>query len=222
MVSCCQCEGIATQFGSETARRELKRFRRRGPNYSTQLLIGDVRAVGVAGASLLDIGGGIGAIHHTLLDAGAREAVHVDVSPDYIAAAREEAARRGHADRVRFVHGDFVDVVAELPNADVVTLDRVICCYPDMDRLVGNAARKVRRVLGAVYPRDAWWVRAAVRAINLILRVRRTAFRVFVHSPAAIDGVLRRNGLERATLRRTGVWEVVVYRAPERYGAGSA
>lgn len=211
MVTCCQCEGIATQFGRETARRELGRFRRRGPNNSTRLLIDDLRAAGIADASVLDIGGGVGAIHHTLLDSGAREALHVDVSPDYIAAAQDEAGRRGHGDRVRFVRGDFVQVARDLPTADVVTLDRVICCYPDMDLLVGNAAIKTRRLFGAVYPRDVWWVRSVVRAINLILRIRRTAFRVFVHSPAAIDGVLRRNGLELVTRHRTVVWEIVVY-----------
>lgn len=222
MVSCCECEGIATQFGSETARRELRRFRRRGPKHTTQLLLDDLRAAGIAGGSLLDIGGGIGSIHHALLDAGAREAVHVDVSPDYIAAAQDEAGRRGHADRVQFVHGDFVDVANDLPGADVVTLDRVICCYPDMDLLVDHAARKTRRLFGAVYPRDAWWVRSVVRAINVILRVRRTSFRVFVHPPAAIDDVLRRTGLERAALHRTAVWEVVVYRTPEARRATSA
>lgn len=83
MAVCCQCEGLESQFGPETARRELRRFRRRGPNRSTQRLIDGVRAVGVDGASLLDIGGGVGAIHHTLLDAGATNALHVDVSPDY-------------------------------------------------------------------------------------------------------------------------------------------
>jgi SAM-dependent methyltransferase len=222
VVSCCECEGIATQFGRETARRELGRFRRRGPRHTTQLLLDDLRAAGIADASLLDIGGGIGAIHHTLLDAGAREAVQVDVSPDYIAAARDEAGRRNHDDRVRFVHGDFVEVASDLPSADVVTLDRVICCYPDMDRLVDNAARKARRLFGAVYPRDAWWVRPVVRAINLILRIRRTAFRVFVHPPAAIDDVLRRHGFERAALHRTAVWEVAVYRTTEAYTASSA
>ena len=211
MVTCCECEGIATQFGRETARRELARFRRRGPNDSTRLLLDDLRAPGIADASLMDIGGGVGAIHHALLDAGAREALHVDVSPDYIAAAQDEAGRRGHGDRVRFVRGDFVQVAHDLPDADVVTLDRVICCYPDMDLLVGTAARKTRRLFGAVYPRDAWWVRAAVRAINLVLRIRRTAFRVFVHSPVAIDGVLRTNGLELMSRHRTAVWEIAVY-----------
>ncbi|MGE5101239.1 MAG: methyltransferase domain-containing protein, partial [Deltaproteobacteria bacterium] len=80
-----------------------------------------MRAVGVDGASLLDIGGGVGAIHHTLLDAGATNARHVDVSPDYINAAREEAGRRGHADRVLFLRGDFVQLAPEVADADVVT-----------------------------------------------------------------------------------------------------
>lgn len=211
MVSCCQCEGIATQFGAKTARRDLRRFRRRGPLESTRLLISDLRAAGVTDASLLDIGGGIGAIHHALIDAGARDALHVDVSSDYIEAAREEAFRRGHGDRVRFIHGDFVQVAPTLPQVDVVTLDRVICCYPDMEALVAAAAEKARHSFGAVYPRDVWWVRFAVRGVNLLLGVRRSAFRTFVHPPAAIDAVLREHGLERRTLQRTRVWEIVTY-----------
>ena len=211
MVSCCQCEGIATQFGTKTARRELRRFRRRGPIESTRLLIDELRAAGVDGASLLDIGGGVGAIHHTLISAGAGEAVHVDVSADYLAAARDEAARRGHADRVRFLHGDFVQLAPTLPEADIVSLDRAICCYPDMPALVSTAASKTRRVLGAVYPRDRRLVRFATRGINLLMRARRSAFRVFVHPPAAIDGILREHGLERRALRRTMAWEIVTY-----------
>lgn len=217
MAVCCQCEGLESQFGPETARRELRRFRRRGPNRSTQRLIDGVRAVGVDGASLLDIGGGVGAIHHTLLDAGATNARHVDVSPDYINAAREEAGRRGHADRVLFLRGDFVQLAPEVADADVVTLDRVICCYPDMPALVGNAADKTRRVLGAVYPIDVWWMRLGVRAINALMRVRRSAFRVFVHSPAAIEEVLRSHGLTRVDRGHTLAWEIAIF---ERRGEG--
>ena len=211
MVSCCQCEGIAAQLGAKTARRELRRFRRRGPIKSTRLLINALRSAGVADASLLDVGGGIGAIHHALIAAGARNAVHVDVSSDYIQAAREEAVRRGHGDRVRFIHGDLVQIAPTIPEADIVTLDRVICCYPDMEALVSTAAEKAGRLFGAVYPRDVWWVRLGVRTVNLFVRARRSAFRVFVHSPAAIDGVLRQHGLERRALERTGAWEVVTY-----------
>jgi len=174
-------------------------------------LIDGLRAAGIADASLLDIGGGVGAIHHALLDAGASSALHVDVSPDYIKAAQDEAGRRGHADRVRFLRGDFVQLASTVPDADIVTLDRVICCYPDMPALVTHAAEKARRLFGAVYPPNVWWIRLGVRGINALMRMRRSAFRVYVHSPAAIDAVLRRNGFERIKLERTLAWEIVIY-----------
>jgi magnesium-protoporphyrin O-methyltransferase len=211
MVTCCECEGIAGQFGARIARRDLRRFRRRGPIESTRLLVDDLVAAGVGGGSLLDIGGGIGAIQHSLMSAGAREATDVDVSADYLAAAREEATRLGHADRVHYIRADFVQIATTVADADIVTLDRVICCYPDMEPLVSAASQKARRLLGAVYPRDVWWVRAGVRAANLLMRIRRSAYRAFLHPPAAIDAAIRRQGLERRTLRRTIAWEIVTY-----------
>jgi hypothetical protein len=211
MATCCQCQGIESQFGRETAERELRRFRRRGPIRSTRRLIDALRSAGIRGASLLDIGGGVGAIHHLLLAAGATTAFHVDASASYIDAARDEAGRRGHANRVLFLHGDFVQWAADIPDADVVTLDRVICCYPDMPALVAHAADKARRLVGAVYPPDVWWMRLGVRTINAIMRMRHSAFRVFVHSPSAIESVLRSHGLARVDRRRTLVWEIAVF-----------
>jgi magnesium-protoporphyrin O-methyltransferase len=211
MVTCCQREGIERQFGRQTAQWELRRFHKRGPAKTTRMLIDALRREGVADASILDIGGGVGAIYHDLLATGARSAVHVDVSPEYLAVAREEAERRGHADRVAFVRGDFVDVAAEQTPADVVTLDRVICCYPDMDRLVALSADRTRRLLGAVYPRQLRWLRLGLAVVNVFNRLRRCAFRTFLHPPATIDAVLRAHGLERRSFQRTVMWEVVVY-----------
>lgn len=213
-MSCCRCEGLESQFDRETAERELRRFRRRGPIRSTQLLIDGLRGAGVGGASLIDIGGGVGAIHHTLLDAGAASAAQVDISPEYIKAARDEAARRGHGDRVSFIHGDFVQLAAELPDADIVTLDRVICCYPDMPALVGAAADRARRLIGAVYPPDTWWTRIGVRAVNALMRLRRSEFRVYMHSPSDIDDVLQRRGFDCVTRRRTMLWQIAIYERP--------
>jgi SAM-dependent methyltransferase len=211
MVSCCQREGIEHQFGRRTAAWDLRRFRKRGPNSTTRLLIDMLRGQGVRDASILDIGGGVGAIYHELLGSGARAAVHVDISPDYLSAARDEAERRGHAARVEFVHADFVEVAPTFDESDVVTLDRVICCYPDMERLVGLAADKTRRLLGAVYPRQAWWMRGLVVTVNAVSRIRRSGFRTYLHPPASIDASLRGRGLERRAFRRTFAWEVAVY-----------
>ena len=211
MACCRQCEGIERQFSRTLAERELRRFRRRGPIPTTRRLFDALASAGVADSTILDVGGGIGAIHHVLLDQGAREAVHVDASSGYLAVAKDETAHRGHVERVRFVGGDFVDLAEELPEADIVTLDRVICCYPDMQALVGHSAAKARRLYGAVYPREAWWMRAAGRVMNLFMRIQRSAFRLFLHPPAAIDAVLRANGLEQRSIQRTLLWEIVVY-----------
>lgn len=211
MSCCCQAEAIAELFGPRIARRELRRFRRRGPIRTTRMLIEALRAEGVGGASILDVGGGVGAIHHELLDAGASEALQVDVSPSYLEAAREEAARRGHDGRVELRHGDFVALAGKVGDFDVVSLDRVICCYPDMERLVALSAGRARRLYGAVYPRDVWWVRAALAMGNACMRLRRSAFRLYLHPPAAVEAVLREHGLTPRTRRRTLVWHIVVY-----------
>lgn len=211
-MSCCKGDSVGAEFDRATAESDLHRFQRRGPIPSTRLLIDALRSDQDRAATLLDIGGGVGAIHHALLDSGVHDAVHVDLSSDYIDAARDEARRRGHSEHVQFVHADFLNAAPQLGPADIVTLDRVICCYPDMEQLVGTAAEKTRCLLGAVYPRDVWWVRAGAAVTNMFRRMRRTDFRVYVHSPAAIDGILRRNRLERRTLRRTFIWEIVTYR----------
>lgn len=211
MTACCSNQAIAGQFGRDTAQEELRRYRSEGPLSTTQALIDALLTKGVADAELLDIGAGVGAIHHALLDRGVRRAVHVDISNDYAEAARIESERCGHAERVRFVTGDFVEVASSIEAADVVTLDRVICCYPDVERLVTRSAEAARRLYGAVYPRDTWWVRVGVVVQNAIKGLRGSAFRTYVHSPASIDDMLRHAGFARVSLQRTWLWEVVVY-----------
>src|SRR5687768_1892459 len=131
--SCCATHGITRKLGREHAEEELRRYRADGPLPTTRALIDALRRLGggIPGTELLDIGAGVGAIHHALLEQGAARAVHVDLSVDSIDVAREEAMRRG-LDRVQFVAGDFVQLAPTIDDADVVTLDRVICCYPDM------------------------------------------------------------------------------------------
>ena len=208
---CTQCQGIEAEFDRRLAQRELRRYRRRGPTRSTKLLLEAIKPALTPDSTLLDIGGGVGAIHHELLDAGAVSAVHVDASPAYIDAASDESTRRRHLEAVEFVQGDFVTLVPGIAPADVVTLDRVICCYPDMTTLVGAAADKAQRLLGAVFPPDVWWMRIAVRCVNYVMRLRESDFRVFAHSTDAIEAVLKEHGLERATRRRTLLWLVCTY-----------
>jgi magnesium-protoporphyrin O-methyltransferase len=214
-VTCTQCSGIERTFDRAEAAKKLRQFRRRGPDRSTRVLLRVLRAaldeVDARDATLLDIGAGIGAIHHELLDGRIAHATHVDASTAHVAVAREEATRRGHDARVEFILGDFVTLAGDLPSADVVTLDRVICCYPDMLALTQRSARKASRFYGAVYPRSGTVMRIAIAAVNVVQRIRRSQFRVFHHDPAAIHAVLEREGFERRALQRTLGWEVALF-----------
>jgi len=210
-VSCCGCKSYQSQFGDRHAARDLKRYRKRGPDKTTRLLLDALNAEGVDGASLLDVGAGIGTVHHELLASGAKDAIHVDATEPHIRAAKEEAARRGHAGRVNFICGDFVLLASEIPTVDVVTLDRVICCYPDMELLVTRSAERARRLYGAVFPRERWIVRAVAALGNLTRRLTGNAFRTYIHPERAIDAALRSHGLRARTVRDTFAWRVAVY-----------
>jgi magnesium-protoporphyrin O-methyltransferase len=79
---------------------------------------------------------------------------------------------------VKFIHADFTDVAPEIPTAELVTLDRVVCCYPDFRRLLKAAAEHSQRALAFTYPRETWYMRFGLRVINFFQRLRRDPFRV--------------------------------------------
>lgn len=208
---CGQCEGIEQEFNEAVARRELAQYRRRGPTGTTRILIESLQRAGVAERSLLDIGGGVGVIQHELAGRGVSGVTGVDASPAYLAAQQAEAARRGYADRAVHLAGDFVAVAPQVAESDIVTLDRVICCYHDMPSLVSLSAARARRLYGIVIPRATWWNTLGIKVINVVMRLRRSSFRSFLHSPEAIEAILRDRGFRRQSLHDTFIWRVAVY-----------
>jgi len=166
---------------------------------------------GLSGFSLLDIGGGVGAIQHELSGSGARDIVNVDASAAFSQAARQEAERRGYADRAEYHVGDFVRLADSLAPADVVTLDRVVCCYDDMRGLVTGAAQKAQHILGLVYPNDSWYARLGMGLLNLFQRITRNPFRVFIHPNQEVEGIIQEKGFERVFFERGFFWRVVVF-----------
>ena len=209
---CNCCEITDSAFSESEARSERKSYLRNGPAKQTQLILEAVRSLGLKNAALLDIGGGIGAIHHELLEDVANAAIHVDASSSYLKEAKAEAARRGHGERVKFIHADFTEVADDLPKADIVTLDRVVCCYPDFRGLLKAAADHSQKVLALTYPRETWYMRLGFRVMNFVQRLRKDPFRVFLHPIADMDSLIKREGFERVSLRRLFVWEMALYR----------
>ena len=218
-MECRQCRAIESMFNVATAERELKRYRQRGPAKTTRVLVEALAREGVTGKTLLDIGGGVGAIQMALLRAGATGATDVDASDAYLQVARAEAEQEGYGDLVAYLHGNFLDIASDIAPAGVVTLERVICCFADMPGLVSRSATLAGSLYGLVYPRDTWWMRLGAMIGNLFLRLRRPVFQFYVHRTQAVEQILHSKGLERQFSRNVGLWQVAIYARPE---SGSA
>jgi magnesium-protoporphyrin O-methyltransferase len=201
-------------FGEGDARADLRRYLAKGATGTTLRLIEGLASGDATGLSVLDIGAGVGAVHLELLARGAVSAVDVDASRAYIEAARSEAERRGLGDRVRHVKADFVAVSEDLEPADLVALDRVVCCYPDMPALLGRAAALTRRRLGLVYPRDTLVMRTFAWLGSIWYRLVRSEYRPFAHRTAAVEAVVAGAGLRPRDRHVGWIWQTVIYERP--------
>lgn len=204
---------MGSYYDAKLAASELAKYRTDGPRPWTRTLIEALKAEGVEGSTLLDIGGGIGAIQQELLDAGVAKAISVDASAAYLDAAREESKRRGHDDRVTYHHGDFVELAEAIPLADIVTLDRVLNVYPDWQRLAALSAARAQRLYGLVYPRNTTVVKVVISAINMRMRLKGQDVRAAVVPAEAIEEIAGENGLRPHLVQDVGpAWQVAVYR----------
>lgn len=198
-------------FDARVAARELRRYRRNGPRQTTRALCDGIRAHAQDAATLLDIGSGIGALTFELLQAGVAHVMAVDASSAFLDSAQREAARRHLEHRIEWRHADFVAEAEELPVVDIVALDRVVCCYPAVDKLLTESALRARKCLAFSYPLERWYVRGPVAVTNGARRLAGNAFEVFVHPVGHMEELVRRQGFRLASRRGSFVWRADVY-----------
>ncbi len=185
---------------------------------STDLLRG-LGEAGLQGGTVLDIGCGAGGLVLETLDRGAAGATGVDLSSASMGEARRIASERGLADRARFEVGDGAS--AALAPHDVVVLDKVFCCYPDVDGLIASSLAAARSVYAFSVPPSSGLRgsvrRALARAANGWYRLRRRrfgGFRTYVRDVAALDVRVRATGFTPVFTRRRFGWDLAVYARP--------
>lgn len=209
-MSCCS-PGCVAFFDAKTAKRDLRRYQRKGADPVTRLMLSELGHRYLRDRDLLDIGAGIGVIASEMAERGIVRATVIEASPAYLEVARQEVGSRYREGFTRFVMGDFAAIAEDVADADVVTLGRVVCCYPDAEALLREAAVRTRRVLAFTYPRDRWYVRAVNALQNLWRKVRGSAFQTFVHVPKQMERTLEGAGLVRVAQKGTAVWVLDVY-----------
>ncbi len=210
-MDCCDhCQDTEHLFNNEKAKTELRKYRKNGPpNKCTRLLIEGLKTLDIEGKMLLDVGGGVGMIPLELLPEGIAESRLVEASRPYLTVAKQEARRRGFGGRTSYEHGDFVDLAPGLPEADLVTLDRVFCCYPHMERLARASASKASRWYGVTYPKPRWYGKVIEKLAGVYCWARDMDFRMYVHS--GIEDTIRAEGFEPFYQVETILWRIELY-----------
>lgn len=204
MDDCCTPKGYRWVFSERSAQMEAKRYRRRGLDATSRRIVDFLKKQGVEGRTVLEIGGGIGAIQIELLKAGAARATSIELTPTYEGVAHQLLSEAGLSDRVERKVMDFAQAADQVEAADVVVMNRVLCCYHDMPRLAGAAADHAQQTLVMTFPRRAVWIRAGLGIGNGLLWLTRRHFHIFVHQPSEIIAVSQGHGL-RPVLNQTGL-----------------
>jgi magnesium-protoporphyrin O-methyltransferase len=209
MGECCQPHAYDAKFSDRFARRMARRYSRRGLSRSARAIVSFLTVRGIEGATVLEIGGGVGQLHVELLRHGAARATNLEISTSYEPEAELLLERSGMTARVDRRLLDIAQAPDQVERADVVVLHRVVCCYPDYERLLDAAAGKAERLLVFSHPPRNLPTRAVIWADNALGRLKGDTFRAFVHPPAEMRGVASRSGL-RNTYRWRGLgWCVV-------------
>ncbi len=209
MSSCCQPGDFDKVFDEKHARSKAREYARKGLTGDARRIVDFVRARLSPGYTVLEVGGGVGEIQLELLRAGAARVVNVELATQYETVASELIRDHRVGDRVERRLGDFVRDASAIPAADVVVMNRVVCCYPDPEALVGAAADHARRILVMTLPVDRWWIRWALAPANLLLSIRGSTFRGYVHATRAVLATAQRHGMRPAEHRRGLIWQLI-------------
>ncbi len=208
---CCPHDIGAARLFSRMARWQRRRYEKHGFLESQRQLLEGLAQAGMTGAALLEIGCGVGYLHQHLLDQGAARATGIDLAEKMIGQARETARARGLADRTDYRVGDFNEIADSIEDADATILDKVLCCYPDVEALAKKSLAKTRRVYAYTLPRKRWWVRLGVEFMAAVLWGFRSPFRSYVHDPSVIETWVTAGGFEKRYENQTAVWLTQVY-----------
>ncbi|MFK5889365.1 MAG: methyltransferase domain-containing protein [Flavobacteriaceae bacterium] len=212
-MSCQHCCGANQQFDTKSAKKDLKRYLKRGPRKPTKRLTEAFKKLDINNLSLLDIGGGVGPIPLELIPQGLSKVTDVDASEGYINVAKSEAKKRDYKEKINYLTGDFTDVHSQIEAHDIVTLDKVICCYPFVENLLKTSLSKAKTYYALVYPQANFLSRTTVWFLNMTLKIRGNPFRTFIHDQKVIDRLIASAGFTEIYKGSTFLsWQIHLYK----------
>ena len=217
-MNCCTSEELKAKdnFFSKRARHYDKRFHKKGLDKTQQLLLEGMTAVMTHNGknsveSVMEIGCGVGGLLLTMLGKGLNYAIGVEASEGMLKKAKDNAVRMKFEEKTVFHHRDFVDVEPELPPADIMILDIVLCCDSNPELLIKKSTGKTKAIYAVSFPRDNFLVRLFVKAGIAIAKIFPIKFTPFYHEPADIKRWAENANFVLFYARNSFIWQVQVY-----------
>lgn len=211
MSCCCPHSKSGGRIFSFFARSYRKRFNKKGFEPSQLQLMAGLEQAGYKDATLLEVGSGVGYLHQVLLEQGAKSAVGIDLAADMLAEAESWAKDKNLTDRTEYIQGDFIELLDRVEKAEVTILDKVVCCYPFAELLINSSTAKTSRVYALTYPRNRWFIKAAIEIMALLLKISGSDFRAYVHNPENIEAWIIQAGFKKAYQEQTFIWRSQIY-----------
>jgi 2-polyprenyl-3-methyl-5-hydroxy-6-metoxy-1,4-benzoquinol methylase len=208
LAGCCNPRGCDKFFTPRFAHRVATRYRKKGLDRTARRMVEFLELHGIEGATVLEIGGGVGEIQIELLKRGAAHAVNLELSPAYEEEANRLLRDLALEDRAERRLHDIAVEPEGVESADIVVLHRVVCCYPDYESLLSAGAQRARRLFVFSYPPRNVVSRLFIGVANVTFRLLGREYRSFAHPPSAMLGLLGERGLRRTFAHHTPVWQV--------------
>jgi len=218
----CQCQSIETYFDRQKVANYVQSYREEGLEKETQILVQALLKEGVEGQTLLDIGSGMGGLSFELIKRGVSMATNIEASSAFVEATIGEAEREGLSAKTNNIHGEFASLAETIPPADIVTLDKVICCYDDMASLVKSSVAKAKRLYGVIIPIDTWWMKVWAWWDNFPRRIKGNDFRFIVFPVKEVDQLIHDNGMQLLFEQRSSIWLILIYGRPAEPAPGGS
>jgi len=210
-MSCCT-ECTNDHFGEAIAQRDVENYKKKGPKKSTTSLLHILKRLDLTGMHLLDIGAGIGVLSNELRENGLSEITHNDISSAYLNAFRSEIGDHLNGIKINSLKGDFVEVADKIESADIVVLDKSICCYPHYNELVQASASKAKTWYAYVIPRDKWWVKIVHYFGELRKTIKGDEFKSFIYPVDKIEEIVLDYGFTKHTQVYQREWLIAVFK----------
>ncbi len=210
MDSCCKIAYDNT-FSKRLARLELKSYLKKGPKKTTNYLLEPLKEHDISGSSLLDIGGGVGVVCWELYKRGLGKIYYQDISEAYAAVFKDELSAQNLEDKIEVHIGDYVATHSQFPQVDLVTLDKVICCYEDYQSLVTLSANKARKYYAYTLPLDVWWVKAVSSLGTFFRKLFGNKIATYVHPVARVESIVLAQGFTKVYQKQHREWLTVLY-----------